>query len=84
MNDGLIEYNPFDRIALAKLIRQTSKTSDYVIQPFTQTGRTALLQACRSDERPTIQYWASCRPRNGCMWIRTGASPAWGRTRWSG
>lgn len=57
MNDGLIEYNPFDRLALAKLIRQTSKASDYVIQPFTQTERTALLQACRRDERPTIQYW---------------------------
>lgn len=56
LNDGLIEYNPFDHLALAKLIRQTSKASDYVIQPFTQTERAALLKACRSDEWPTIQY----------------------------
>lgn len=65
LNDELIELNPFDRIALAKLIRQTSKASDYVIQPFTQTERTALLQACRSDERPTIQYWLNTGLRPG-------------------
>lgn len=65
LNDGLIEYNPFDRIALAKLIRQNSKASDYVIQPFTQAEREALLQACRSDEWPTIQWWLNTGLRPG-------------------
>ncbi|MDH1293297.1 site-specific integrase [Comamonas terrigena] len=65
LNDGLIEFNPFDRIALAKLIRQTSKASDYVIQPFTQAERIMLLQACRSDEWPTIQYWLNTGLRPG-------------------
>lgn len=36
LNDGLVVSNPFDQIALAKLIRQNSKSSDYVIEPFTQ------------------------------------------------
>lgn len=65
LNDGLIEYNPFDRIALAKLIRQNSKASDYVIQPFTKAEREALLNACRSDEWPTIQWWLNTGLRPG-------------------
>lgn len=65
LNDELIEFNPFDRIALAKLIRQNSKASDYVIQPFTQAERAALRQACRSDEWPTIQWWLNTGLRPG-------------------
>lgn len=65
LNDGLIEFNPFDRIALAKLIRQTSKASDYVIQPFTQAERDQILQACREDERPMIQFWFNTGLRPG-------------------
>lgn len=65
LNDELIEFNPFERIALAKLIRQNSRASDYVIQPFTQSERDLLLQACRSDEWPTIQYWLNTGLRPG-------------------
>lgn len=57
LNDELIDFNPFDRIALTKLIRQTAKASDYVIQPFTAEERSAILEACRPDERPMIQFW---------------------------
>lgn len=57
LNDELIDFNPFDRIALTKLIRQTAKASDYVIQPFTAEERNAILEACRPDERPMIQFW---------------------------
>lgn len=57
LNDELIDFNPFDRIALTKLIRQTAKVSDYVIQPFTAEERSAILEACRPDERPMIQFW---------------------------
>lgn len=65
LNDGLIEFNPFDRIALVKLIRQTSKASDYVIQPFAQAEREAILQACRADERPMFQFWFNTGLRPG-------------------
>lgn len=65
LNDGLIESNPFDRIALVKLIRQTSKASDYVISPFTQMEREAILGACRPDERPTFQFWFNTGLRPG-------------------
>ncbi|MBB6578128.1 integrase [Comamonas odontotermitis] len=65
LNDGLIESNPFERIALVKLIRQTSKASDYVISPFTHTEREAILGACRPDERPTFQFWFNTGLRPG-------------------
>lgn len=65
LNDGKIDFNPFERIALAKLIRQTAKASDYVIQPFTAEERAVLLGACRADERPMLQFWFSTGLRPG-------------------
>ena len=65
LNDGLVEFNPFERIALAKLIRQTAKASDYVVQPFTQAERQTILAACRTDERPTFLFWFNTGLRPG-------------------
>lgn len=65
LNDELIDFNPFDRIALAKLIRQTAKASDYVIQPFTAEERGAILEACRPDEWPMVQFWFNSGLRPG-------------------
>lgn len=65
LNDGLIEFNPFDRIALTKLIRQTAKASDYVIQPFTRVEREAILAACRADEQPMFLFWFNTGLRPG-------------------
>lgn len=65
LNDGIIVSNPFDQIALIKLIRQTSKASDYVIQPFTHEERQAILNACRSDELPMYQFWFNTGLRPG-------------------
>lgn len=65
LNDGKIDFNPFERIALAKLIRQTAKASDYVIQPFTAEERAVLLEACRADERPMLQFWFATGLRPG-------------------
>lgn len=65
LNDGLITVNPFERIALSKLIRQTSKASDYVVDPFTHEERAAILQACRSDEWPMFQFWFETGLRPG-------------------
>lgn len=50
---------------MAKLIRQNSKSSDYVIQPFSQAEREAILAACRDDERPTFQFWFNTGLRPG-------------------
>jgi integrase len=65
LNDEIIEFNPFDRIALSKLIRQTAKASDYVVNPFTAAERDALLEACRPDERPMLQFWFATGLRPG-------------------
>lgn len=65
LNDGLIEFNPFERIALAKLIRQTARASDYVVQPFTHAERQAILLACRPDEQPTFLFWFNTGLRPG-------------------
>lgn len=65
LNDGLIEFDPFERIALTKLIRQTSRASDYVVQPFTRSEREAILAACREDERPMLQFWFNSGLRPG-------------------
>lgn len=65
LNDEIIDFNPFERIALSKLIRQTAKASDYVVSPFSSTERAALLDACRPDERPMLQFWFSTGLRPG-------------------
>lgn len=65
LNDGLIEFNPFERIALGKLIRQTAKASDYVIDPYSAEERMKLLSACRADERPMVQFWFATGLRPG-------------------
>ncbi|PZP30473.1 MAG: integrase [Roseateles depolymerans] len=56
LNDELITFNPFDRIALDKLLKQSSKASDYEVDPFSLAEREALLKAARADERGLIQF----------------------------
>lgn len=65
LNDDLITANPFDRIALTKLLKQTSKTSDYVVDPFTADERAQLLSKCRADERAMVQFWFNSGLRPG-------------------
>ncbi|WP_264181382.1 site-specific integrase [Acidovorax radicis] len=77
LNDELIDFNPFDRIALTKLIRQTAKASDYVIQPFTADERGAILEACRPDERPMVQFWFHSGLRPGEL-----QALEWGHIDW--
>lgn len=57
LNNELIDANPFDRIALGKLLRQTTKASDYEVDPFTAAERDALLVHARADERPMLRFW---------------------------
>ena len=56
LNDELIDFNPFERIALNKLLKQTSKASDYEVDPFSQAERDQLLKHARADERGLIQF----------------------------
>lgn len=65
LNDEVIDFNPFERIALSKLIRQTAKASDYVVSPFSTAERLALLDACRPDEHPMLQFWFETGLRPG-------------------
>lgn len=65
LNDELIDFNPFERIALTKLIRQTAKASDYEVKPFNSAERETILRACRPDERPMLQFWFETGLRPG-------------------
>lgn len=65
LNDELIDFNPFDRIALGKLLRQTTKASDYEVDPFTAAERAILLEHARADERPMMQFWFNTGLRPG-------------------
>ena len=65
LNDELIEFNPFDRIALNKLLRQTTKGSDYEVDPLTAAEREVLLKHARADERPMLQFWFNTGLRPG-------------------
>lgn len=65
LNDELIDFNPFDRIALNKLLKQTTKASEYEVDPFSQAEREALLEHARADERPMLQFWLATGLRPG-------------------
>ena len=65
LNDELIDFNPFDRIALNKLLKQTTKASDYEVDPFTAAERATVLAKARADERPMLQFWFNTGLRPG-------------------
>jgi integrase len=65
LNDEIIDFNPFDRIALNKLLRQTTKPSDYEVDPFDAGERGALLKAARADEAPMLRFWFNSGLRPG-------------------
>ena len=79
LNDELIDFNPFDRIALGKLLKQVTKASDYEVDPFNAAERAELLAHARADERPMLQFW-----------FRTGLRPGelmalrWPKIDWIG
>jgi integrase len=65
LNDDLIEFNPFDRIALGKLLKQSEQASDYEVDPFSAPKRAMLLERARVDERPMLQFWFNTGLRPG-------------------
>ena len=62
-NDELIDSNPFDRIALNKLLAATSKKSDYVVDPFDAAEKIAILSAAEGQARNLYQFalWSGLR-----------------------
>ena len=79
LNDELIDVNPFDRIALNKLLKQTAKSSDYEVDPFTAAERDALLAKARADERPVLQFWF-----NSCLRPGELMAQQWPKIDWIG
>ena len=65
LNDDLIEFDPFERIALTKLLKQTSKSSEYEVDPFDAEERAKIIAAARPDEWPTVQFWFETGLRPG-------------------
>ena len=80
LNDELIDFNPFERIALSKLIRQTAKASDYVVmRSMRQSARPSSKHAaltsgpCSSSGLRQACAQASCKRCSGA--ISTGTEP---------
>lgn len=65
LNDELIEVDPFDRIALNKLLKQTAVDSDYVVDPYDTAERAKLIAAARPDEAPIVAFWFEVGLRPG-------------------
>ena len=57
LNDDLITFDPFDRIDLTKLLSQTARDSEYLINPFNADERALLIGASRPDEQPMVTFW---------------------------
>lgn len=65
LNDELIVSNPFDRVALSKLLRQTTRPSEYEVDPFNASERSTVLKHARSDEAPLVRFWFNSGLRPG-------------------
>jgi len=65
LNDDLITFDPFERIALPKLLKQTSTASEYEVDPFDAAERAKIIAAARPDEWPTVQFWFETGLRPG-------------------
>ena len=77
VNDELIEFNPLDRIAIKKLLKQTAKKSDYEVDPFDMDEVAVLLDKCRSDEREMVQFWLETGLRPGELIALSWPSVDW-------
>jgi integrase len=66
VEDGLIDQNPLDRIALKKVIARTAKKSDYEVDPFDQIERDAILLAAEKRDPQAknlfqFAFWSGLR-----------------------
>lgn len=56
VNDDMIEYNPLERVKLAKIMPREARKSDYVPDPFDMTEITAILDKCDGQERNFFRF----------------------------
>lgn len=56
VNDDLIEYNPLERVKLAKILPREARKSDYEPDPFDMAEILAILANCEGQERNLWQY----------------------------
>lgn len=65
LNDDRMAFNPFERIALSKLLKQSAKPSKRRADPFDADERAALLDHAKPAERAMVQFWFECGLRPG-------------------
>jgi integrase len=56
LNDGLIAFNPLDRVNLDRLLSKTAIDSTYEVDPFTPAEVAAILGAAQNQARNFIQF----------------------------
>lgn len=63
LNDGTIEANPLDRLALNKILTKTKRKSAYEVDPFSLEEISAILDACEGPARNLFQFafWSGLR-----------------------
>ena len=63
LNEGLIQSNPLDKIALNKLLIKTTTKSTYEIDPFNSDEIKAILANCEGQGKNLIQFafWSGLR-----------------------
>jgi integrase len=56
VNDDMIEYNPLERVKLAKIMPREQRKTEYVVDPFDMAEILAILAACDGQERNVWQH----------------------------
>jgi integrase len=77
LNDELIVFNPFERISLDKLLKESTKASDYVVDPYTAEEPATLITAARPDEAPMLRFWFGTGLRPGELMALRWATIDW-------
>ena len=63
LNDGVIQSNPLSQIAVNRLIKQVSESSDYIIEPFTEQERNLIISTAEGQIKNLFQFgfWSGLR-----------------------
>lgn len=65
VNDGVIAFNPLDRVDLAKQVSPAQRESDFEADPYTEAQVVKLLGNLADEERWVFQAWAYTGVRTG-------------------
>lgn len=56
LNDGLIEFNPIDKLVVSKLINKNTRKSDWQVDPFDKEEINAILNAADGQAKNLFQF----------------------------